>query len=398
MSAVVAHHFWDRPGGGELVMAGVAMAAEKMGFTPVLASLTRFDGSRYREWFGIDLSKYPVVSGGVSLRMFGLYMRLLVWWPAERAVKKYKPRFVVIDMPTYRRLVGKVPIVEYIHFPLDATFNPRYRHVGFYYADDPYTAERYGRFSMSLYAKVFTWLYPRFARENPFTSAALVLTNSKWTAEVVRKIFGEEPKVLNPPLPPTTPVAENPPSFEEREPCVVMLGRFSQEKRYHWVVEEVAPLVFEEVADARLVVIGDASTPSSLRYYQYVESLAGRFGGRVQLLRSVPRSKINEILDRCRVFLHATVNEHWGIAVAEAMARGLPVVVHRSGGAWTDLASIGKFGAGYSTAEEAAGIIAQLTTDKKTWFMFSRKSIERVKDLTIDNFIKSTIIFLSKIL
>jgi hypothetical protein len=63
---VVAHHFWDRPGGGELVMAGIAAAAEKMGLTPVLTSLTRFDGSRYREWFGIDLSRYPAISGRLS--------------------------------------------------------------------------------------------------------------------------------------------------------------------------------------------------------------------------------------------------------------------------------------------------------------------------------------------
>ena len=74
MSVVVAHHFWDRPGGGELVMAGIAAAVEKMRLTPVLTSLTRFDGSRYSEWFGIDLSRYPTVSGRLSLRMFGLYM------------------------------------------------------------------------------------------------------------------------------------------------------------------------------------------------------------------------------------------------------------------------------------------------------------------------------------
>ena len=397
MSAVVAHHFWDRPGGGELVMAGIAAAVEKMGLTPVLTSLTRFDGSKYREWFGIDLSRYPAVSGWFSLRMFGLYMRLLVWWPAEKAMKKYKPRFVVIDMPTYRRLVGKVPIVEYIHFPLDATFNPRYRHVGFYYTDDPYAAERYGRFPMNLYAKVFTRLYPHFARDNPFTAAALVLTNSRWTADVVKKIFGEEPKVLNPPLPPTTSIAESPPSFEERETCVVMLGRFSQEKRYHWVVEEVAPLIFKEVADARLIIIGDASTPSSLRYYQHVGNLAGRFGGRIQLLRSVPRSKIDETLSRCRVFLHATINEHWGIAVAEAMARGLPVVVHRSGGAWSDLAGFGEFGVGYSNAEEAAEAVAKLLTDGRAWSLFSQRSLARISGFTFKEFLERAIALLSKL-
>jgi hypothetical protein len=48
VSAVVAHHFWDRPGGGELVMAGIAAAVEEMGLTPVLTSLTRFDGYFYQ--------------------------------------------------------------------------------------------------------------------------------------------------------------------------------------------------------------------------------------------------------------------------------------------------------------------------------------------------------------
>ena len=56
-------------------MAGIAAAVEKMRLTPVLASLTRFDGSRYREWFGIGLSRYPAVLGRLSLKTFGLYMR-----------------------------------------------------------------------------------------------------------------------------------------------------------------------------------------------------------------------------------------------------------------------------------------------------------------------------------
>jgi alpha-1,2-mannosyltransferase len=62
-------------------MAGIAAAMEKMMLTPVLTSLTRFDGSRYREWFGIDLSKYPAISGRLSLKMFGLYMRPQVKLP-----------------------------------------------------------------------------------------------------------------------------------------------------------------------------------------------------------------------------------------------------------------------------------------------------------------------------
>jgi glycosyltransferase involved in cell wall biosynthesis len=106
----------------------------------------------------------------------------------------------------------------------------------------------------------------------------------------------------------------------------------------------------------------------------------------VYLVENAPRKVINEVMDRAKVFLHATINEHWGIAVAEAMARGLPVVVHRSGGTWSDLAGEGSYGVGYNTAEEAAEAVAKLLTDRGGWSYYSKKSTERALGLTLDRF------------
>jgi glycosyltransferase involved in cell wall biosynthesis len=128
-----------------------------------------------------------------------------------------------------------------------------------------------------------------------------------------------------------------------------------------------------------------------------VENITRRFGKYIQLLRSVPRDKVNEVLDKCRVFLHATINEHWGIAVAEAMARGLPVAVHRSGGAWTDLAEEGRYGLGYETAEEAKEAVAKLLTDRRTWRFFSQRSLERASKLTFERFQEMSIKILSSL-
>ncbi|MEM1927063.1 MAG: glycosyltransferase, partial [Pyrobaculum sp.] len=88
-----------------------------------------------------------------------------------------------------------------------------------------------------------------------------------------------------------------------------------------------------------------------------------------------------------RVFLHATINEHWGIAVAEAMARGLPTVVHKSGGAWTDLTRGGTVGVGYDSVEEAVEHLLKLITDPKTWRHYSQKSLERARELTLHHYI-----------
>jgi hypothetical protein len=52
-----------------LVCAATAKALELMGLQPVLASTVRIDVSRYPEWFGLDLSKYPRVDLGIELKM-----------------------------------------------------------------------------------------------------------------------------------------------------------------------------------------------------------------------------------------------------------------------------------------------------------------------------------------
>jgi hypothetical protein len=49
------------------------------------------------------------------------------------------------------------------------------------------------------------------------------------------------------------------------------------------------------------------------------------------------------------------------------MARGLPIVVHKSGGAWSDLLEEGKNGLGYETAEEGVAAVAKILTDSATW-------------------------------
>jgi glycosyltransferase involved in cell wall biosynthesis len=100
-------------------------------------------------------------------------------------------------------------------------------------------------------------------------------------------------------------------------------------------------------------------------------------------------------MDRAKVFLHATINEHWGIAVAEAVARGLPVVVHRSGGAWSDLLEEGENGLGYETAEEGVAAVAKILTDRVAWSYYSANSLKRVKDITFDEF-KSKLINIIK--
>ena len=393
--AVVAHHYWGTPGGGQLVCAATAMALKDGGLDPVLVGTVKFDASRYVEWYGIDLSKYPAVTFPVSVRAFGLWTRLFLWRPLRRALRRYKPSFVFVDEPTYKKAVGlkrDYRLVEYIHFPMEVTVYPRYRGTGLAYGEDPYIMERYGKFPLNVYWGIYSRLYPVYARENPFYIADAVLTNSKWTAEVVRLVFGERPEVINPPLPPNVEIIEKPKPFDERKQWVLMLGRFTQEKRYHWVVTEVAPRLFKEVPEARLFIFGGAATPTLQAYKERVKQMAQNAGLRVAetldvdaqvyLIANAPRRLINEVMDQARAFLHATINEHWGIAVAEAMARGLTPVVHKSGGTWTDLVEMGKYGMGYESPEEAVEALSKALLNGASY-----PTWEKAREVSLDRYI-----------
>ncbi|MEM4576628.1 MAG: glycosyltransferase [Candidatus Nezhaarchaeales archaeon] len=401
--AVVSHHFWDRPGGGQLVCSAVAYALKVLGFNPVLTSISLFERDKYIDWFGINLQDYEVIPFlKFRLRAFGIYMRLLVWVPMKKAIEKLNPDIVFTDECTYRpveKLVDreKTLFVEYIHFPIEVSILEEYKGSGLYYGEDPYLLERYSRFPMNIYWWGYAKLLPLFLRRNPFEVASLVLTNSKWTAEIAGKIYGERPQVLNPPIAPNVEIAQEPKVFEERENAIVMLGRFSEEKRYHWVVEEVMPRLRRELGGVKLYVFGGARTKTSMMYLSEVGERATRRGLKVSnnikdladiyLVPDAPRKVINNVMDKAKVFLHATINEHWGIAPAEAMARGLPIVVHKSGGTWSDLAVEGEYGLGYNNIEEVIELLSKLLNDENVWRHYSKRSILKAGDLTIIKFI-----------
>jgi len=169
------------------------------------------------------------------------------------------------------------------------------------------------------------------------------------------------------------------------------------------------------VPEVKLVIFGGATTRTQMGYVNKVVNIAKKNNINVKLIEkgnileniddkhnvymrlNAPRSEINSFMDRARVFLHATINEHWGIAVAEAMARGLPVVVHKSGGAWSDLLEEGKNGLGYETAEEGIAAVAKMLTDKAAWNHYSANSLKRIKNITFEEFQNKIINIIKKI-
>jgi len=417
MSSVIMRHYWGAPSGGALVGDAAALALEKAGFKPVISGTFKFDPSLHKEWYGIDISKYKTYTL-TSFTIFGLMLTAFSWVPAKKAVKQENARLLFTDLGLYKPIkedFKNLKVFEYIHFPAEAFYEEKYRYLGFYYKDTNFISSRYSRFPFNLYYETYIRFFKKYNRKNPFEDADMVVTNSKWTAKIAKEIYGEEPPALYSPLSPKIKIVEKPKSFDERKDMVFMLGRFSSDKRYDWVIENIAIKLKE--SKVKLVIAGSAVLKVQLDYLNYCYKKAVNLGLNATIvseenkvnqaltedydvifLPNASRDLINYLMDNSKVFFHATIHEHLGAAIAEAMARGLPVVVYKSGGAWMDLAKEGYYGLGYENEQEAVENIMKFIKDKGAAELYYQRSLERVRELGIENFEKELIATLKKIL
>ncbi len=416
MSSVIMRHYWGAPSGGALVGDAAALALEKAGFNPVISGTFKFDPSLHKEWYGIDISRYKIYTL-TSFTFFGLMLTAFSWIPAKKAVEKEKAWLLFTDLGLYKPIkedFKSIKVFEYIHFPAEAFYEEKYRYLGFYYKDTEFISSRYSKFPLNLYYETYLHFFKKYNRKNPFEEADIVVTNSKWTAKIAKEVYGEEPPALYSPLSPKIKIIETPKSFDERKDMVFMLGRFSSDKRYDWVIEKIAPRL--RANGVKLVIAGSAVLKGQLDYMNYCyrrasssgldpiivseeNKISGALSGNnyVVFLPNASRDAINYFMDNSKAFFHATIHEHLGAAIAEAMARGLPAVVYKSGGAWMDLAKEGYYGLGYETEEEAVDGLMKLIKDKRTAELYYQRSVERVKELGIENFEKGLIATLKKI-
>ena len=146
------------------------------------------------------------------------------------------------------------------------------------------------------------------------------ISNSKFTARLVKRIYGVDSVVIYPPV-----------------PAKKLIKRIRSRRRHRNCVL-VTRLTYD--GGALLLPLIAKQLPRSIRM-----KIIGRIDdiGR-NVLRELKRLGINhaylgfvseetkyELLSKCNAFLHLGVNEPFGIAVVEAMAAGLIPVAHRSG-------------------------------------------------------------------
>lgn len=362
LKVIVDHYLWVRVGGGERVNAELVRGLLNSGHKPIVVTPIGFDPRMYEEWFGIKLppeSLYTLTPRFYPI--FGLYQRPLSWFSLVSAIAKERPDCIWVDND-YTRFVdhfGDAKIIQYVHFP-----TPDYR------LEQDYAAKYNRNAFWRMYFEGFM-LLSQILGDEAHRNADIICCNSSFIAEECRRLWGRTPRVLYPPV--NVEGFYNP-KLEGRKKDVVMVGRISREKRY----EEAIDALSKMRTKANLHIIGGL-IPTKRDYYEYLLKEASRKSimDRVFFHPNLPLDEMLKMLGRSSVFWHCTHNEHFGIAIVEGMASGLPVVVHRSGGQFMDVTERDRFGLSYATTEELAEKTDSLLTQEGLWRDYHERSLKQ---------------------
>lgn len=170
-------------------------------------------------------------------------------------------------------------------------------------------------------------------------AAGRIVTTSRFTAARIRRLFG----------PQTAPIVAIPPSVHRpsRVPAsapvprqgaplrLVGLGALIPRKRWPLLIRALA---CRRSDNWRLDLIGptDAAPVETARIRSAIRRW--RLCGRVRLHGSLPPDRVAAALDRAHILLHPAAYEGYGMVLAEATARGRPVLC-TAGGATAEAAA-----------------------------------------------------------
>jgi glycosyltransferase involved in cell wall biosynthesis len=147
-------------------------------------------------------------------------------------------------------------------------------------------------------------------------SAAAVVTVSEWLAASIRALTAAPVHVI----PPGRDGAWVPDGPADDADVVMCVGNAVAGKG---LPESIEAFLAADISDGRLVLAGDMTWDT--REAERVRMAAERDRGRVEVAGRLSPEELSARYRRSRLLLTASVYEGWPIAIAEAMASGLPI-------------------------------------------------------------------------
>ena len=331
----VVHNSLNIVGGGERLSLSVIESLKDSGYRVRLITTEPTNWDHVRRMTGKDIR--PDVEETVfpfRVKYFGIYARLLTFLKLLR--KKGK---CLLTINTHGDVLPISTDIVYMHYPTftlleDQAVNIKYKESMFW----------------RTYFLPYKFIQERLTGK---LEGSVILTNSEYSREAIRRHIGVDATVVYPPvdLKAFLPLSEN----DERQDVVVSCGRYSPEKNQLLLLK-----LAKELPDYGFIVIGASSGKVSGAYYNRLLDERRRMGlTNIVFHRDLPRRDQLEIYSRSKVYVHPMIGEHFGIAVVEAMASGLIPIVHKSGGTWSDIVRGGLYGYGFQDLDEAVKAVEE---------------------------------------
>jgi glycosyltransferase involved in cell wall biosynthesis len=165
-----------------------------------------------------------------------------------------------------------------------------------------------------------------------------VLTNSKYSRDVIQKIFGIDAKIVYPPV--DVEVFRNKVLFQPRlrslspksKDLIIVISRFNPTKKIENAIK-VSRLLKAQGIGSGMKIVGNL-TKEGFAYFSYLKEMVKKYDLKdyVTFEVNVEFKRLLSLMRKSKVYFHTLPGEPFGISTVEAMSAGLIPVVPDLGG------------------------------------------------------------------
>lgn len=174
-----------------------------------------------------------------------------------------------------------------------------------------------GTFFRKIMFKVYLFLFVKKMINN----SSAIITDTVNERDLIIRTFGVNKKyVIVIPLAVSNLIKKTKP-FETKPKNILYVGRFEEQKGVIQVIDVFVKLL-EEFVDIQLNLVGDGILLSKIK--KIIKEK--RIEDKVNIHRNIPSKHLYELYSRADLFLMLSKHEAFGIAIAEAIASGVPTI------------------------------------------------------------------------
>jgi len=292
----IVHEFLDQYGGAEKTLEAIC---EIFPDSPIYTA--KYNKKNLSDY----LNHREIIHPKTSLKIFGKLSFLLRMPLIFESFDFSNYDIVISDGTTWNKGILTTPEqlhITYIHTP------PRFLYG---YSQETTKWNKWHLKPIYTYLVNFIRLWDYIAAQRP----DYILVNSNEVKKRVQKFYGRKAEVINPPVDIIYKLEKNM-KIPEGD-YFIAIGRLSAYKNFDLLIKAFNKL------DKKLVIVGTGLEEQKLKNTANENII---FKGRVSDLEK------HTLLEGALGLINAVDNEDFGIVPIEALAHGVPVLVHRSGG------------------------------------------------------------------